>query len=386
MNTNYYLDLFTGKTWEEFLKRGGKVTGFKERRSEFAKKIKPGDYFLCYLTGISRFVAALEVQSECYVGEDRIWEDQVFPIRFDVKLVHQLTPETAVPVIDLKDNFSIFNNLKSKNAWTGFFRGSPAAFRSDDGKFIFEAIEEATQNPVKREYDEKKYYRRPRTFESQKVGTVTVPEPETDSEDFSPTPDDKITHEEIQYLLLRLGSDMGLDVWVAKNDRNKNYGGNNYQDIPRLKSTLPIQFDDATNKTIELIDVLWLQGDAIMAAFEVEHTSAIYSGLLRMSDLISMQPNIKINLFIVAPDERQDKVISEVNRPTFSKLKPPLHKVCRYIPYSRLKGELDQIGYRITYLKPEFLNEIAEDCSAVINTFLLKNWRYGKCQKIITWQ
>ena len=50
------------------------------------------------------------------------------------------------------------------------------------------------------------------------------------------------------------------------------------------------QFDDATNKTIELIDVLWLESDAIIAAFEVEHTTAIYSGLLRMSDLVSMQP------------------------------------------------------------------------------------------------
>jgi hypothetical protein len=78
----------------------------------------------------------------------------------------------------------------------------------------------------------------------------------------------------------------------------------NFQDIPHLRRELPRQFDDVTNRTIELIDVLWLQGDAIIAAFEVEHTTAIYSGLLRMSDLVSMQPNIKIDLFMVAPDQR----------------------------------------------------------------------------------
>jgi len=39
MSKNYYLDLFTGKTWEEFLKRGATVTGFKERRKNFAKKL-----------------------------------------------------------------------------------------------------------------------------------------------------------------------------------------------------------------------------------------------------------------------------------------------------------------------------------------------------------
>ncbi len=365
MSNNYYLDLFTGKTWEEFLKRGATITGFKARRKKFAQQIKPGDYFLCYLTGISRFVAVLEVQSDCYIDNEIIWEDQAFPVRFDVKMIHQLTPETAVPVLDLKDKLTIFTGLKSKHAWTGFFRGSPAAFNPEDGKIIVEAIEEAVRNPVKREYDKKKYYRTPRTFESQKIGSVTVPETDNgDAEEASTEQSEKITHEEIQYLLLKLGSDLGLDVWVAKNDRNKQFNDNNYQDIPRLINILPRQFDDATNKTIELIDVLWLQGDAIMAAFEVEHTSAIYSGLLRMSDLISMQPNIKINLYIVAPDERQDKVISEVNRPTFSKLKPPLNKLCRYIAYSRLKSEIDQIGYRISYLKPEFLNGIAEECLA----------------------
>ena len=365
MSKNYYLDLFTGKTWEEFLKRGATVTGFKERRKNFAKKIKPGDYFLCYLTGISRFVAVLEVQSECYIGDETIWEDQVFPVRFDVKLLHKLTPETAVPVTELRDKLSIFNDLKSKHAWTGFFRGSPAIFDPEDGKIIFEAIETAVENPVQREYDPKKYYRTPRTFESKKYGDVTVPETEpepVETNDEIPLQSEKVTHEEIQYLLLKLGSDLGLDVWVAKNDRNKKFGDNYFENIPRLKTTLPVQFDDATNRTIELIDVLWLQGDAIMAAFEVEHTSAIYSGLLRMSDLISMQPNIKISLYIVAPDDRQDKVISEVNRPTFYKLKPPLNKLCKYIPYSRLRDEITQIGYRISYLKPEFLNEIAEEC------------------------
>jgi len=111
-----------------------------------------------------------------------------------------------------------------------------------------------------------------------------------------------------------------------------------------------------------LIDVLWLQGDAIIAAFEVEHTSAIYSGLLRLSDLISMQPNIKINLYIVAPDERRDKVFNEINRPTFTRLKPPLPKICKFIPYSELKREIEQLGHRVTYLKPEFIDDIAEGC------------------------
>jgi hypothetical protein len=68
---------------------------------------------------------------------------------------------------------------------------------------------------------------------------------------------------------------------------------------------------------IELIDVLWLRGDTIVKAFEIEHTTSVFSGILRMSDLVALQPNLSIPLYIVAPDERRQKVIRELNRPTF---------------------------------------------------------------------
>lgn len=96
-----------------------------------------------------------------------------------------------------------------------------------------------------------------------------------------------------------------------------------------MRQHLPRQFDDATTRTIELIDVLWLRGNTIVAAFEVESITVIYSGLLRMADLLAMQPNLNIPLYVVAPEERRGKVIAEVNRPTFSRLTPPLKDACR---------------------------------------------------------
>jgi hypothetical protein len=48
---NYWLDLFTGTTWQEFQKAGSKVTGFREHNRKRAQGIKRGDIFLCYLTG-----------------------------------------------------------------------------------------------------------------------------------------------------------------------------------------------------------------------------------------------------------------------------------------------------------------------------------------------
>lgn len=125
---------------------------------------------------------------------------------------------------------------------------------------------------------------------------------------------------------------------------------------------MPLQFDDATNKTIELIDVLWLSKNTIVAAFEIESTTSIYSGLLRMGDLVAMQPNLKIPLFLVAPEERREKVIAEVNRPTFSRLEPRLAEICRYISFDGLRERLGRVKDLIRYLKPDFLDELSESC------------------------
>ncbi len=194
------------------------------------------------------------------------------------------------------------------------------------------------------------------------IGVVTIPEEEdvaaTDSEiAAAPT-----IHTEIQAALLRLGAEMGYDVWVARNDRSRTFDDKQFAAFPRILSTLPVQFDEATKRTIELIDVLWLKGKAIVAAFEVESTTSIYSGLLRMSDLVSMQPNINLPLYLVAPDERRDKVFAEVNRPTFAALQPPLAELCRYIGFSTLREEIKKVEHVLQYLKPEFLEELSESC------------------------
>jgi hypothetical protein len=58
----------------------------------------------------------------------------------------------------------------------------------------------------------------------------------------------------------------------------------------RFVTSVPLNYDLTTIKTIENIDVIWLFRRSIVHAFEVEHTTAIYSGLLRMADLLALQP------------------------------------------------------------------------------------------------
>jgi predicted RNA-binding protein len=360
MSRTYWIDLFTIETWREFLDHGGDVTGFSDRRWATVQKIKPGDYLLCYLTQASRWVGHLEAVGEPFQDEEPIWKSQVFPSRVRVRLVVALSPEQGIPVMNLRDELTVFRNLNNPNRWQGPFRGSPNRWKPADGEVIVRALQDAEANPVERPLG-RLAMRRIKPAARDKV-TATVPADEAADVAAETEPAGTI-HTEIQYLLLKLGSDMGFSVHVAINDQGRQWKGQRLGDMPRRRERLPQQFDPVTNKTIELIDVLWLNGNSIEAAFEVESTTSIYSGLLRMSDLLARQPNISVPLFLVAPEDRRAEVIRQVNRPTFAIMKPPLVDVCRYISFEGLRDALTEAKEYVSHLKPTWLQTISESCA-----------------------
>jgi hypothetical protein len=373
MAKTYWLDLFTYETWTEFLSAGANVSGFSDNRWKTVQSMKSGDILLCYLTGVSRWIGLLEITGPPFKDSSKILSRSEFPARIPVKLVATLEPISAVPVLEMRDSLSIFKNLKGPHAWTGRFRGSPSKWNSSDGEAVVRAISAAINNPVERPFDPAKLARVPPILRTAAGTSVVIPEDEesltreqTGTREISEARDDQViefrAHTEMQWLLLKLGCDMGLDVWVARNDRSQTYKGQSFQSLPRLLQKLPVQFDEATNRTIELIDVLWLRGSAIEAAFEIESTTSIFSGLLRMADLITMQPNINIPLYIVAPSERRNKVIAEVNRPTFAKLSPSMSEMCRFISFEELKKEMGTAQRLVQFLKPEFVESFSESC------------------------
>lgn len=356
----YWTHLYTPHTWAEFLSSGGTVTGFPERRWATVQTIQRGDLILCYLIGLSRYVGVLEVTGDPFLGYKPIWAERLYPARLPVHIKLELLPEYGVPVQALGHELSYFKEDDHPRAWTYHFRSAPILETVTDAEAVLNALEIAGEDPTYRAVDSRQLIiSNPRLYES-KSGTVTIPDSDLlDPEVLAELDDDPfVTHEEIQWLLLKTGAAMGLDVWVARNDRGRSFEGQPFAKMPRLLDELPRQFDPATQRTVELIDVLWLKDKAILAAFEVEHTSAIYSGLLRMGDLVAMQPNLQLKLYIVAPDERREKVYSEINRPIFARLK--LNDLCQYIPYSGLRNKIAQVQGVLPYLNPDFLNEIAE--------------------------
>ena len=165
-------------------------------------------------------------------------------------------------------------------------------------------------------------------------------------------------HDEIQWRLIRLGRAADVDVWVPKNDQGREWDGHRFRELvlPEFKEGLDIP------KTVENIDAVWRFGYRIRAAFEIEHSTVIYSGLLRLSDLKTIAPNSLYPMYIAAPGDRRDKVLAELSRPTFhDQLK--LHEVARYLSYEKIRELDEQYGSKGSGLRPEMLEEVSERVS-----------------------
>lgn len=146
----------------------------------------------------------------------------------------------------------------------------------------------------------------------------------------------------IQCYLAEIGSRMGMKIWLPKSDRTRILTVLKSEHARDVLNELPLINDDMILKTIEQIDVIWLKGRSIIRAFEVEHTTSVYSGLLRMADLLALQPNININLHIVAPAARRDKVFQEIRRPVFQLMEGgPLSGKCSYLSYESVRDLRD---------------------------------------------
>jgi hypothetical protein len=142
MTQNYWLAVFTVETWEEFQHHGGDVAGFGEKRWASVQKFQPGDYLLCYLTRVSRFVALLEVVGEPFFDTQAIWSSRIFPSRIPVRIVLALEPEQGIPVLEMREKLWIFRNLSNPKGWSGYFQTSPSRWSVDDGEAVVEALQD----------------------------------------------------------------------------------------------------------------------------------------------------------------------------------------------------------------------------------------------------
>lgn len=151
------------------------------------------------------------------------------------------------------------------------------------------------------------------------------------------------THTEIQIWLRDLGLALGYKVWVAANDRGRTYDGGMLS--AGCLDSLPPSVESLSGvDSIRLIDILWIDSDSerVSAAFEVEHTTSIYSGIVRMLDLaLSSHLHATGGLFLVAPDAREEEVRTQLRRPAFSRVSD---LQVRFLAYGELEKHKEAIS------------------------------------------
>ena len=124
-------------------------------------------------------------------------------------------------------------------------------------------------------------------------------------------------HTRMQLLLTKLGKALGYDVLVASNDRGKSFRGERFS-FHCLCSLPDLAVSQEVASTIDLIDVLWFEKgtNRVACGFEVEKSTSIYSGLLRLADLSLALPDHAVRVFLVAPDDREREVLAQLKRPS----------------------------------------------------------------------
>jgi type II restriction enzyme len=149
-------------------------------------------------------------------------------------------------------------------------------------------------------------------------------------------------HTQIQYLLIKIGRALKYDVFVARNDHHRSCDGQSFAmlTVPSLpKMDWPQEVMDTTS----LIDVIWLKHgtNEIVSAFEIEKSTSIYSGILRMEDLARSIPDCTCNFYLVAPNRREKEVIAQLTRPTF---RNDLSAIpLAFIPFDSLRNHCDAL-------------------------------------------
>ncbi|MFB3169003.1 hypothetical protein P5G62_017915 [Neobacillus sp. 179-C4.2 HS] len=128
------------------------------------------------------------------------------------------------------------------------------------------------------------------------------------------------THTEMQYHLARLGKSLGYKVWIARNDHKREWNGLKLGEFS-LKNLNIFDYPPSVADTIALIDILWLeQDDKVIAGFEVEKSTSIYSGILRLSDLSLSTQNDTSKFYLVAPEKREKEIKTQLLRPSIRSL------------------------------------------------------------------
>ena len=157
---------------------------------------------------------------------------------------------------------------------------------------------------------------------------------------------DKLNHSGIQGILLELGNMLGYDTYVA--DPSKTYKGKELGELSTLKKIPQFTYQRLLD-TVKNIDVIWFEEEWPRFCFEIEHTTGVTLGLLR---LYQIRKITNAKFFVIAPENIISKFQTEIS-------KDPFHQIRRRYIFRSHQQLVDMFDSAFSYhrLKREFFNK-----------------------------
>ncbi len=122
------------------------------------------------------------------------------------------------------------------------------------------------------------------------------------------------SHEGAEAVLLKLGNLLGYDTYTP--DSGRTYQEQKLGDIATLKE-LPYFTSEKIMDSVQNIDVVWLKDEWPEYFFEVEHTTGVTPGLLRIYQV----EKLNAKFFIIGPQNVLKRFEREIEKAPFNRIK-----------------------------------------------------------------
>jgi len=157
---------------------------------------------------------------------------------------------------------------------------------------------------------------------------------------------DKMVHSDVQGILLELGKILGYDTYVA--DPSKTCRGETLGNLATLKEIPQFTYQRLLD-TVKNIDVIWFEEEFPKFCFEIEHTTGVTMGLLR---LYQIRKITDAKFFVIAPEDIISKFQTEISKDPFHQIRD------RYVfrSYNQL-SEVFKCALTYHAFKNKFFNE-----------------------------
>ena len=122
-------------------------------------------------------------------------------------------------------------------------------------------------------------------------------------------------HSELIALLAKIGAARGHTIWIGQREQRETVSG--LVDEIKLRDLVTAKLTSLKGvknlRPVLDMDLLWLNGNEVVRAFEVECTTTMTSGLQRGSNLLATVPKT-----MVIPEEREEDFQRKMKSPLFS--------------------------------------------------------------------